>query len=55
MEDYDRMERRERDKQERAKKSLIQNTEPEFNIPLFSEPKRVSQLHISVSLLDVVC
>lgn len=44
MEEVDRMERRERDKQERAKMSLIQNNEPEPEMPsLFSAPFRVSK------------
>lgn len=43
MEEYERMERRERDKKERAKQAQIQNTEPPM--PLFGEPKRVR--HIS--------
>lgn len=42
MEEVERMERRERDKQERAKMSLIQNLEPEPEMPcLFSAPFRV--------------
>lgn len=41
MEEYERMmERRERDKKERAKQAMPQNTEPPT--PLFGEPKRVS-------------
>lgn len=44
MEEVERMERRERDKQERAKMSLIQNNEPEPEMPsLFSAPFRVSK------------
>lgn len=43
MEDAERMERRERDKRERAKMSLTQNQEPEPEMPcLFSAPFRVS-------------
>lgn len=43
MEEAERMERRERDKQERAKMSLTQNKEPEPEKPcLFSAPFRVS-------------
>lgn len=40
MEDHERMEKRERDKKERAKQSQIQNTEPPE--PLFNAPTRVS-------------
>lgn len=44
MEEAERMERRERDKQERAKMSLIKNHEPEPEMPcLFSAPFRVSK------------
>lgn len=43
MEEAERMERRERDKRERAKMSLTQNQKPEPEMPscLFSAPFRV--------------
>lgn len=54
MEEVERMERRERDKQERAKMSLIQNNEPEPEMPsLFSAPFRVSLLFISSNLIRI--
>lgn len=49
MEDAERMERRERDKRERAKMSLIQKQEPEPEM-LFSAPFRVSSLTITYLL-----
>lgn len=46
MEDHERMEKRERDKKERAKQSQIQNTEPpEPTFQLFDAPTRVSFIY----------